>query len=736
MKFKISIVVLLLCSILGFSQQGVYEKINEARTTSTLKVYEDIFGINSTSQVLDMSVFKNTASISLLKINPVVLNLIKQEKPSFLQVSIPAGGKSKIDLELIPIDIFAPSYKVVDAQSTQFTIEKGLYYQGIVKGNAKSVVSICIQNGELSGIVSTEKGNFVIGKLVNTNDYIFYNDQDLVQGPDFECSLNTELMMQDLNSQISNQTINTNVACRAVEVYVEADNSIFTAQSSDIPTTTNFVNALFAQVAVLYSNENLAIQISELKIWNTADPYVSTTNTSTMLNAFGTQVGNTFNGDIAHLVSARSVGGGRAGLDVLCNKGKGVSGNITGSVTNVPTYSWNVMVVSHEIGHNFGSPHTQSCSWPGGPIDNCVAVESGPCSPGPAPTNGGTIMSYCHTTGYGINFVNGFGILPGNLIRQRTQECFGSALAPTNLTVIETSSSTAFLAWNHIGGIFTVRYRLSSSSTWITASTTNNTFIEIAGLSANANYDWEVKSTCSPYASSIFQTNSNLPISYCTPVFSTGCNTFDIGIDDFIVNGINWNPNSNCTSNGGVTLKFDPIRTLNFGTTYNFTLNPIWIGSSANPVQASIWVDLNKNGIFENSERLFYTTSSTTNPIINTFIIPNSSSPISKTRLRVILSFSSTPTDPCGTYTFGESEDYIINLSGPCPLSLALVSPTDNINGGVVNKQASSTSGLIDARNVISNAANVIYESKAIELNQGFKADTGVVFEAKTGGCN
>ena len=108
--------------------------------------------------------------------------------------------------------------------------------------------------------------------------------------------------------------------------------------------------------------------------------------------------------------------------------------------SNLPTYSWNVEVITHELGHNFGSPHTQSCSWPGGALDNCYATEEG-CPPGPAPTNGGTIMSYCHLTLTGINFANGFGIYPGNLIRSRTQECLGSAVAPSNLAVLEVYST-------------------------------------------------------------------------------------------------------------------------------------------------------------------------------------------------------------------------------------------------------------------------------------------------------
>ena len=50
------------------------------------------------------------------------------------------------------------------------------------------------------------------------------------------------------------------------------------------------------------------------------------------------------------------------------------------------------MVITHETGHNLGSNHTQWCGWPGGAIDNCYDTE-GNCEPGPAPVNGGTMMS-------------------------------------------------------------------------------------------------------------------------------------------------------------------------------------------------------------------------------------------------------------------------------------------------------------------------------------------------------
>lgn len=180
--------------------------------------------------------------------------------------------------------------------------------------------------------------------------------------------------------------------------------------------------------------------MSQLKIWDTADPYISATDTYDMLDLFTPQVGTTFNGDLAHLISARSLGGGVAYVDKLCTKGTGLSADITSTVVNVPVFSWNVMVVAHELGHNFGSRHTHSCTWPGGAIDNCSNTEGGNCPRGPAPVNGGTIMSYCHQAAAGINLANGFGPLPGNLIRNKVNFCiYTSKLA---VMVVSTSANT------------------------------------------------------------------------------------------------------------------------------------------------------------------------------------------------------------------------------------------------------------------------------------------------------
>ncbi len=79
------------------------------------------------------------------------------------------------------------------------------------------------------------------------------------------------------------------------------------------------------------------------------------------------------------------------------------------------------------------------------------------------------------------------------------------------------------------------------------------------------------------------------------------------------------------------------------------------------------------------------------------------------------------------------------SVAGPCPQNLTLSStnvPSDDVNTGTLLKEASAANGTITATNKITGTANVTYQAKSIQLNEGFKADNGTVFLAQTGGCN
>jgi uncharacterized protein YdeI (BOF family) len=95
---------------------------------------------------------------------------------------------------------------------------------------------------------------------------------------------------------------------------------------------------------------------------------------------------------------------------------------------------------------------------------------------------------------------------------------------------------------------------------------------------------------------------------------------------------------------------------------------------------------------------------------------------------------------PIANYANTTSDHYIVTSRfqySTCPISLNLVSPADDYASGMQTKQASSgTGGKITATNMITGSANATYQAKAVELNAGFKAESGTVFKAEVGGCN
>ncbi|MCH7414895.1 zinc-dependent metalloprotease [Belliella sp. R4-6] len=215
------------------------------------------------------------------------------------------------------------------------------------------------------------------------------------------------------------------------DFYFETEHDIFQTRGS-VASVESFVAAVFNQVATLYQNENIETSISEIFVWTTVDPYTSN-NLGILLQQFQTNR-TIFNGDLGQLLTFRTdVGGGIAALEMdgICNPD--ISERLSVAMLHnnyetVPTYSWTVHIVAHEFGHLFGSRHTHACVWNGNntAIDGCWGCMENPdpngggcqnCPNPGVPSGGGTIMSYCHLQSVGVNFNLGFGLQPGNVIR-------------------------------------------------------------------------------------------------------------------------------------------------------------------------------------------------------------------------------------------------------------------------------------------------------------------------------
>lgn len=177
---------------------------------------------------------------------------------------------------------------------------------------------------------------------------------------------------------------------------------------SSVNETAAFAVLLTAASSSIYERDmQLKISLNYIRVWNTSsDPYTKF-DTNTALPEFRDYWNANMGGvgrNFAHLLSAKDMGGGRAYIQGLCNSSSyGVSGNNSGSfpypLQMNSDDNWDIIVFTHEQGHNIGSAHTH-CFNP--PIDMCYNQEGG-CYNGSPVCQVGTIMSYCHTCPGGLS---------------------------------------------------------------------------------------------------------------------------------------------------------------------------------------------------------------------------------------------------------------------------------------------------------------------------------------------
>jgi hypothetical protein len=341
-----------------------------------------------------------------------------------LTVSLSTATADTVELELIKADIYSPNFTVVTSSSEQAVkVEKGAHYRGVVKGVPNSIAAISVFPNEVTGFYSTQEGgNVVLGRLGGKNPehlHILYAEKDLKAKRDSVCGTKDDHETIPLSSVLPQSFP---VANKRVGIYIEADFDLFQNRGS-VANVTSYVAAFFNQSATLYSNEGIPIVISQIFVWTSPSPYTGASS-GAVLTQFQT-FRNAFSGDLGHLVSLRSnLGGIAAGFNGFCNANidnRQCFSGVDPTFNNVPTYSWTVEVFTHEMGHLMGSRHTHACVWNGNgtAIDSCSGFTEEGCPLPGNPAGGGTIMSYCHLTGVGINFATGFGPQPGNVIRSQ-----------------------------------------------------------------------------------------------------------------------------------------------------------------------------------------------------------------------------------------------------------------------------------------------------------------------------
>lgn len=188
---------------------------------------------------------------------------------------------------------------------------------------------------------------------------------------------------------------------------------------------------------------------------------------------------------------------------------------------------------------------------------------------------------------------------------------------------------------------------------------------------------------------------------YCSPTFSNGCSGWRN--QAITLGSINWTAGT-CTTSDFTTTS----TTLNTGVAYPMSVtNGAYCG-------CSVWIDINQDQNFDSTENFYYqytATASGTNTYNFNITIP-ASVPVGTYRMRLVagwgsdgyLSTNTNGYGPCGSYMYGNFDDFSIDVAGPVGIS--------PVNGNAlsflkVSPNPASASVTVDVNGLIGHDANL-----------------------------
>jgi hypothetical protein len=362
-------------------------------------------------------------------------------------------------------------------------------------------------------------------------------------------------------------------------------------------------------------------------------------------------------------------------------------------------------LVPHELGHNFNLIHTFDnsngyelitrgagancttagdlvCDTPADPysrfpgasascVSGCPATYTcGYTEPGtgavyaPSPNN---IMSYYFPCTH--DFTPGqYDRIDGGLALRQSHTAYSLTAVSTNVTpasnlVVNLVNGKSVLTWtdnaNNEMGYFIERSTTSA----------NTGFIPIGGVAPNITTftDASAPSLVRAYyrvrpsnSTGNISNTATIDLPICQPSFANGCSQFSTGLGSFSFNAQALSQNSGCSpSSYGQFTAVTPAVTAGNSYTFAATLINTW-----NVMRLTFWADFNQNGSFAEANELVYQTpASTVNVITGSITIPASTSAgIVRLRLIALSSSSTNAGAPCGSYSYGEAEDYQLNV--------------------------------------------------------------------------
>ena len=268
-----------------------------------------------------------------------------------------------------------------------------------------------------------------------------------------------------------------------------------------------------------------------------------------------------------------------------------------------------------------------------------------------------------------------------------------SCFPPSAVTVTNVTTSGATVTWtsNPLSPSANYQYILSETNTapvnGVVAGTVDlaGTTVTLTGLTSMTTYYMWVRSDCGSGDRSVWTSVATIAVNPCMPGYTTGTAAGDM-IARVAITGTTLSNYSGFAAGDPSYEYFAPntdstTATMNAGGTYTVNVSTGEWGDQG----FAAWIDYNDDGIFTTSvdpalnERIGYTngtigTGLTTGQInasasftINLGCTP----PVGTHRMRVrcVYAQNGSLVDPCNTQSYGQTEDYMVNIAGIVPFT-------------------------------------------------------------------
>ncbi|MBA3648826.1 MAG: T9SS type A sorting domain-containing protein [Chitinophagales bacterium] len=316
----------------------------------------------------------------------------------------------------------------------------------------------------------------------------------------------------------------------------------------------------------------------------------------------------------------------------------------------------NVGDTPNQAGENYGCPaypHTDACtaSSPGVMFMNYMDYTDDNCMNMFTSGQSSRMNSLFASGGARYSITTSLGCTPPS---------GGSCGTPSGLSATSITTSSATLNWISVSGAtsYNIQYRPTGTSTWTsTTSTTNSKAVSF--LTASTQYEFQVQTVCSSgssaySASATFTTSSSGGGSYCA---SNGTTNSYEWIDYILLGSISRTSGADA---GGYYNATSLTTNVSTSSSYTLTFSAGMSGGTYTEYW-SVFIDWNRDGDFADAgETAYSTSSSSTGNLTATISVPSTAS-IGTTRMRVSMHYNSAPPS-CGSFDYGEVEDYTLNI--------------------------------------------------------------------------